>query len=89
MSAPPAPPRPPGPAGAPLTPLCSRPRRRVNPGFQAQLKLYEAMGCAVDTSSVLYKRYRLEMLSQRFSGEWEQRGCAELSPSRERSRVQE
>ncbi|NXE61093.1 DUS12 phosphatase, partial [Calcarius ornatus] len=55
------------PAGSPLTPLCSRPRRRVNPGFQAQLKLYEAMGCAVDTSSALYKRYRLEMLSQRFS----------------------
>ncbi|NXY02717.1 DUS12 phosphatase, partial [Pteruthius melanotis] len=26
-----------------------------------------AMGCAVDTSSVLYKRYRLEMLSERFS----------------------
>ncbi|NXM49180.1 DUS12 phosphatase, partial [Gymnorhina tibicen] len=39
----------------------------VNPGFQGQLKLYEAMGCAVDTSSVLYKRYRLEMLSERFS----------------------
>ncbi|NWT78128.1 DUS12 phosphatase, partial [Lanius ludovicianus] len=45
----------------------SRPRRRVNPGFQGQLKLYEAMGCAVDTGSVLYKRYRLEMLSERFS----------------------
>ncbi|OWK63984.1 Dual specificity protein phosphatase 12 [Lonchura striata] len=42
--------------------------RWVNPGFQAQLKLYEAMGCAVDTGSVLYKRYRLEMLSERFSG---------------------
>ncbi|NWS24114.1 DUS12 phosphatase, partial [Polioptila caerulea] len=50
-----------------LTPLSSRPRRSVNPGFQGQLKLYEAMGCAVDTSSVLYKRYRLEMLSERFS----------------------
>ncbi|NXB76251.1 DUS12 phosphatase, partial [Donacobius atricapilla] len=45
----------------------SRPRRRVNPGFRRQLELYEAMGCAVDTGSVLYKRYRLEMLSQRLS----------------------
>ncbi|NWV93556.1 DUS12 phosphatase, partial [Machaerirhynchus nigripectus] len=60
-------PRPPRPPGAPLTPRSSRPRRRVNPGFQGQLKLYEAMGCAVDTSSVLYKRYRLEMLSERVS----------------------
>ncbi|XP_064500590.1 dual specificity protein phosphatase 12 isoform X2 [Pseudopipra pipra] len=41
--------------------------RWVNPGFQGQLKLYEAMGCAVDSSSVLYKRYRLEMLSERLS----------------------
>uniref|UniRef100_A0A8C5X4B4 protein-tyrosine-phosphatase n=1 Tax=Malurus cyaneus samueli TaxID=2593467 RepID=A0A8C5X4B4_9PASS len=31
------------------------------PGFQGQLRLYEAMGCAVDTSSALYKRYRLEI----------------------------
>ncbi|XP_021404837.2 dual specificity protein phosphatase 12 [Lonchura striata] len=46
----------------------AKPDARVNPGFQAQLKLYEAMGCAVDTGSVLYKRYRLEMLSERFSG---------------------
>ncbi|NXH75092.1 DUS12 phosphatase, partial [Hydrobates tethys] len=44
----------------------SRPRRRVNPGFQGQLKLYEAMGCAVDSSSALYKRYRLEMLTERY-----------------------
>uniref|UniRef100_A0A8C0U7Z4 protein-tyrosine-phosphatase n=1 Tax=Cyanistes caeruleus TaxID=156563 RepID=A0A8C0U7Z4_CYACU len=50
------------PHPVPLSPLSSRPHRRVNPGFQRQLKLYEAMGCAVDTSSVLYKRYRLEML---------------------------
>lgn len=54
-------------APSPPSPLSSRPCRRVNPGFQGQLKLYEAMGCAVDTSSVLYKRYRLEMLSERFS----------------------
>ncbi|NWW33010.1 DUS12 phosphatase, partial [Panurus biarmicus] len=45
----------------------AKPDAQVNPGFQRQLELYEAMGCAVDTSSVLYKRYRLEMLSERFS----------------------
>ncbi|NXT58260.1 DUS12 phosphatase, partial [Pluvianellus socialis] len=38
----------------------------VNPGFQRQLKLYQAMGCAVDSSSALYKRYRLEMLRERY-----------------------
>ncbi|NXF02329.1 DUS12 phosphatase, partial [Smithornis capensis] len=45
----------------------AKPDAEVNPGFLAQLKLYEAMGCAVDSSSGLYKRYRLEMLSERFS----------------------
>ncbi|NXA76368.1 DUS12 phosphatase, partial [Thryothorus ludovicianus] len=45
----------------------AKPDAQVNPGFQGQLKLYEVMGCAVDTSSILYKRYRLEMLSERFS----------------------
>ncbi|NWQ60902.1 DUS12 phosphatase, partial [Neopipo cinnamomea] len=45
----------------------AKPDAQVNPGFQGQLKLYEAMGCAVDSSSVLYKRYRLEMLSERLS----------------------
>ncbi|XP_027586134.1 dual specificity protein phosphatase 12 [Pipra filicauda] len=45
----------------------AKPDAEVNPGFQGQLKLYEAMGCAVDSSSVLYKRYRLEMLSERLS----------------------
>ncbi|KAJ7404518.1 hypothetical protein WISP_145044 [Willisornis vidua] len=49
----------------------------VNPGFQAQLRLYEAMGCSVDSSSVLYKRYRLEMLSERLS----------VSPFLERTRT--
>ncbi|XP_040450304.1 dual specificity protein phosphatase 12 isoform X2 [Falco naumanni] len=39
--------------------------RWVNPGFQAQLKLYEAMGCAVDRSSALYRRYRLRSLAER------------------------
>ncbi|XP_053916982.1 dual specificity protein phosphatase 12 isoform X2 [Cuculus canorus] len=41
--------------------------RWVNPGFQAQLKLYEAMGCTVDMSSPLYKRYRLELLTEHYS----------------------
>ncbi|NXM00727.1 DUS12 phosphatase, partial [Tyrannus savana] len=45
----------------------AKPDAEVNPGFQGQLKLYQAMGCAVDSSSVLYKRYRLEMLSERLS----------------------
>lgn len=47
----------------------------MNPGFQAQLKLYEAMGCAVDSSSALYKRYRLQMLTERYPGEWRGRGA--------------
>ncbi|RMC07643.1 hypothetical protein DUI87_17119 [Hirundo rustica rustica] len=45
----------------------AKPDAQVNPGFQRQLRLYEAMGCAVDAGSVLYKRYRLEMLSERLS----------------------
>ncbi|NXN33551.1 DUS12 phosphatase, partial [Nycticryphes semicollaris] len=44
----------------------AKPDAEVNPGFQGQLKLYEAMGCAVDMSSPLYKRYRLEMLTERY-----------------------
>ncbi|XP_040428351.1 dual specificity protein phosphatase 12 isoform X2 [Cygnus olor] len=40
--------------------------RWVNPGFQGQLKLYEAMGCTVDSGSALYKRYRLQMLRERY-----------------------
>ncbi|XP_068554749.1 dual specificity protein phosphatase 12 isoform X2 [Anas acuta] len=44
----------------------AKPDAEVNPGFQGQLKLYEAMGCAVDSSSALYKRYRLQMLRERY-----------------------
>ncbi|NXS41361.1 DUS12 phosphatase, partial [Balaeniceps rex] len=44
----------------------AKPDAEVNPGFQGQLKLYEAMGCAVDSSSALYKRYRLQMLTERY-----------------------
>ncbi|XP_056195964.1 dual specificity protein phosphatase 12 isoform X1 [Falco biarmicus] len=43
----------------------AKPDAEVNPGFQAQLKLYEAMGCAVDRSSALYRRYRLRSLAER------------------------
>ncbi|XP_051469409.1 dual specificity protein phosphatase 12 isoform X2 [Apus apus] len=39
--------------------------RWVNAGFQRQLELYEAMGCAVDSSSALYRRYRLQVLRER------------------------
>ncbi|XP_071617130.1 dual specificity protein phosphatase 12 isoform X5 [Heliangelus exortis] len=52
--------------GAPSAPLSSRPCRRMNPGFLGQLKLYEAMGCAVDSTSALYKRYRLQVLTEKY-----------------------
>ncbi|OXB76246.1 UNVERIFIED_CONTAM: hypothetical protein H355_014654 [Colinus virginianus] len=45
----------------------AKPDAEVNPGFQRQLKLYEAMGCAVDSSSTLYKQHRLQVLTERFS----------------------
>lgn len=45
----------------------------MNPGFQGQLRLYEAMGCSVDSASALYKRYRLQMLTERYPGEWPRR----------------
>ncbi|KAK2528223.1 Dusp12 [Columba livia] len=44
----------------------AKPDAEVNPGFQGQLRLYEAMGCSVDSASALYKRYRLQMLTERF-----------------------
>ncbi|XP_065532238.1 dual specificity protein phosphatase 12 [Lathamus discolor] len=44
----------------------AKPDAEMNAGFQAQLKLYEAMGCAVDSSSGLYKRYRLQVLTERY-----------------------
>ncbi|XP_021252886.1 dual specificity protein phosphatase 12 [Numida meleagris] len=45
----------------------AKPDAEVNPGFQRQLKLYEAMGCVVDSSSALYKQHRLQVLTERFS----------------------
>ncbi|KAM9020535.1 dual specificity protein phosphatase 12 [Ara ararauna] len=44
----------------------AKPGAEMNSGFQEQLKLYEAMGCAVDGGSALYKRYRLRMLRERY-----------------------
>ncbi|KAM9300551.1 dual specificity protein phosphatase 12 [Morus bassanus] len=44
----------------------AKPDAEVNAGFRGQLKLYEAMGCAVDGGSALYKRYRLRMLTERY-----------------------
>ncbi|XP_030310497.1 dual specificity protein phosphatase 12 [Calypte anna] len=44
----------------------SKPDAEINPGFQGQLKLYEAMGCAVDSTSALYKRYRLQVLTEKY-----------------------
>ncbi|NWH79929.1 DUS12 phosphatase, partial [Piaya cayana] len=45
----------------------AKPDAEMNPGFQAQLKLYEAMGCTVDVSSPLYKQYRLQVLTECYS----------------------
>ncbi|XP_049633571.1 dual specificity protein phosphatase 12 [Suncus etruscus] len=37
-----------------------KPEAKMNEGFEAQLKLYEAMGCEVDSASALYKQYCLQ-----------------------------
>ncbi|XP_060899742.1 dual specificity protein phosphatase 12 [Labrus mixtus] len=39
---------------------------QVNSGFEQQLCLYEAMDCEVDTSSPLYKQYRLTKISEKY-----------------------
>ncbi|NXA53285.1 DUS12 phosphatase, partial [Nothocercus julius] len=44
----------------------AKPDVGVNPGFEAQLRLYEAMGCSVDVSSPLYKRYRLQVVTEKY-----------------------
>ena len=41
---------------------------RVNSGFEEQLCLYEAMKCEVDTSSPLYKQYRLTKITEKYPG---------------------
>ncbi|TNN56225.1 Macrophage mannose receptor 1 [Liparis tanakae] len=43
--------------------------RRVNPGFEEQLCVYEALQCEVDTSSPLYKQYRLTKITEKYPGE--------------------
>ncbi|XP_026170262.1 dual specificity protein phosphatase 12 isoform X2 [Mastacembelus armatus] len=39
---------------------------QVNRGFEEQLSLYEAMQCEVDTSSPLYKQYRLTKITEKY-----------------------
>ncbi|NWS72060.1 DUS12 phosphatase, partial [Crotophaga sulcirostris] len=43
----------------------AKPDAEVNPSFQEQLELYEAMGCVLDPSSAPYRRYRLRALGER------------------------
>ncbi|XP_055993750.1 dual specificity protein phosphatase 12 [Sorex fumeus] len=43
-----------------------KPEAKMNEGFEAQLKLYQAMGCEVDTASILYKQYRLQKLTEKY-----------------------
>ncbi|XP_023259828.1 dual specificity protein phosphatase 12 [Seriola lalandi dorsalis] len=39
---------------------------QVNTGFEEQLRLYEAMNCEVDSSSPLYKQYRLTKITEKY-----------------------
>ncbi|KAF3858853.1 hypothetical protein F7725_012054 [Dissostichus mawsoni] len=39
---------------------------KVNSGFEEQLCLYEALHCEVDTSSPLYKQYRLSKIIEKY-----------------------
>ncbi|XP_026955000.1 dual specificity protein phosphatase 12 [Sagmatias obliquidens] len=43
-----------------------KPEAKVNEGFEWQLKLYQAMGCEVDTSSAIYKQYRLQKVTEKY-----------------------
>ncbi|XP_034523146.1 dual specificity protein phosphatase 12 isoform X2 [Ailuropoda melanoleuca] len=43
-----------------------KPEAKMNEGFEWQLKLYEAMGCEVDTSSAIYKQYRLQKVTEKY-----------------------
>lgn len=43
-----------------------KPDVQVNSGFEEQLSLYEAMQCEVDTSSPLYKQYRLTKITEKY-----------------------
>nr|XP_045016528.1 dual specificity protein phosphatase 12 isoform X2 [Jaculus jaculus] len=43
-----------------------KPDAKMNEGFEWQLKLYQAMGCEVDTSSAVYKQYRLQKVTEKY-----------------------
>ncbi|KAF6292766.1 dual specificity phosphatase 12 [Rhinolophus ferrumequinum] len=43
-----------------------KPEAKMNEGFEWQLKLYQAMGYEVDTSSAVYKQYRLQKLTEKY-----------------------
>ncbi|XP_006902811.1 PREDICTED: dual specificity protein phosphatase 12 [Elephantulus edwardii] len=43
-----------------------KPEAKMNEGFEWQLKLYQAMGYQVDTSSAIYKQYRLQKVTEKY-----------------------
>ncbi|XP_036353766.2 dual specificity protein phosphatase 12-like [Ochotona princeps] len=43
-----------------------QPEAQMNEGFQWQLKLYQAMGYEMDTSSTMYKQYRLQNVTEKY-----------------------
>ncbi|XP_015985168.2 dual specificity protein phosphatase 12 isoform X1 [Rousettus aegyptiacus] len=43
-----------------------KPEAKMNEEFERQLKLYQAMGCEVDTSSAIYKQYRLQKVTEKY-----------------------
>ncbi|XP_012885979.1 PREDICTED: dual specificity protein phosphatase 12 [Dipodomys ordii] len=43
-----------------------KPEARMNEGFEQQLKLYHVMGNEVDTSSAIYKQYRLQKVTEKY-----------------------
>ncbi|XP_037687371.1 dual specificity protein phosphatase 12-like [Choloepus didactylus] len=43
-----------------------KPGAKMNEGFEWQLKLYQAMGYEVDTSSAVYKQYRLQKVTEKY-----------------------
>lgn len=43
-----------------------KPEAKMNEGFEWQLQLYEAMGYEVDTSSAIYKQYRLQKVTEKY-----------------------
>ncbi|KAK1329534.1 hypothetical protein QTO34_011726 [Cnephaeus nilssonii] len=43
-----------------------QPEAKMNEGFEWQLKLYQLMGCEVDTCSAIYKQYRLQKVTEKY-----------------------